>query len=83
MPTEALTIGDIHNLIQNVVYALPATKCLLYCSTVAATFQQSDTVTFTVNSPLALTAAGQAEVAGGFIRCTSAGPVGVYLKRDH
>lgn len=81
MPTELLTIGPIHVLTQNTVYALPATRCLLFTDGVAPTIQQSADVAFTANVALTLTS-GQAEVAGGFIRCTNLATCNVYLKRQ-
>lgn len=76
--TNVLPIGRQATIVQNTVYALPARRCLLFCDTGAATFQQSTDLAFTANTALTL-ASGQAEVGGGFIRCTS-GNVTAWLK---
>lgn len=76
-----LSPGPVQALTQNVVYALPASRCLLFCEVAAATLFQSNTPAFTVSIAITLDANKQAEVAGGFIRCTSAGPVNVILKK--
>lgn len=63
---------------QNVVYALPTSRCLLFTDT-AGTYEQSSVV----SGPFIATAAlssGQVEVVGGFIRCTTASPT-VTLKK--
>lgn len=80
MPTELLSIGPILTLVQNVIYALPASRCLLFTDGAAPTIQQSTTVAFTANVALVLTA-GQAEVAGGFIRCTNLATCNITLKK--
>lgn len=79
MPTELLSLGPVSSLVQNTVYALPAVHCLLF-TTGAPTLQQSTDVAMTAPVAVVLTA-GQAELAGGFLRCTSAGPQLVTLKR--
>jgi len=78
MPTELISIGPPTTLLQNVVYALPASRCLLFCDT-AATLQQSNTLAFTNNVALTFVD-GQSEVAGGFIRSTAGNAV-VTLKK--
>jgi hypothetical protein len=78
MPTESVSIGYPITLTQNIVYALPPVKCNLYAS--AGTFEQSNTLDFTVNTPVTLIE-GQFPVSGGFIRST-AGDATVILKRD-
>lgn len=78
MPTELLSIGYVLPMVQNQIYALPARRCLLFCDTAAATFEQSSTVAFSLAVALALDANEQIEVGGGFIRCTS-GNVNVKL----
>lgn len=80
MPTVVLSPGPPTAMLQNVIYALPASRCLLFCDVAAATFQQSTTVAMTVAVALAPDANEQIEVAGGFIRCTS-GDVTVVLKK--
>lgn len=49
------------------IYALPARRCLLFCSTAGATLQQSTDDVFTINIAMTLTD-GMEEVSGGFIR---------------
>ena len=70
--TTLLTIGPPHTITQNVVYALPARRCLLMSST--SGIEQANDVAFTTPVALTLTS-GQAEVAGGFIRCTTGNPI--------
>lgn len=68
MPTVTiqLTIGPVHTLTQNIVYALPARRCLLYADAGTLT-QSSDGTNFT-----AITLANQqAEVGGAFIKSTA------------
>lgn len=78
--TTLLSVGYVQPMVQNQVYALPASRAILFCDTAAATFEQSATLAFTLAVALALDANEQAEVAGGFIRCTS-GNVNVNLKK--
>lgn len=80
MPMEALQIGYVIPIIQNTIYALPARKVLMFCDAAAPTFFQSNTEAFTASVAVALTN-GSAELAGGFIRCTSAAPGNITLKR--
>ena len=80
MPTELISLGPVTTLTQNVVYALPVSRALLTCDTAAATFVQSNDPAFGVSVPLAISAAGEAEVGGGFIKCTS-GNVKVAIKK--
>jgi hypothetical protein len=79
MPTQYVQVGVPFQALQNVIYALPNSRCLLFCDTAAATIQQANDVAFAVNQALTLSS-GQAEVAGGFFRVTS-GNVLVSLKR--
>jgi len=80
MPTTVISIGPVFAMTQNVIYALPASRCLLFCDVAAATFEQSTTVAMTLAVALTPDANEQIEVAGGFIRCTS-GSVAITLKR--
>lgn len=80
MPTECIAIGPVFTMLQNVVYALPASRCLLFTDGAAPTLQQSTTLAFTANVALVLTN-GQAEVCGGFIRCTNLATCNVTLKK--
>jgi len=80
MPTELISIGPPTTLLQNVVYALPASRCLLFTDGAAPTFQQSTTLAFTANVAVVLTN-GQMELAGGYIRCTNLATCNVILKK--
>jgi len=77
MPT-LLSLGYEQTLTQNVIFALPGVRCLLFTDAVAPTIQQSTDFGFAASITVALTN-GQAELAGGFIRCTSA-TIDVLLK---
>lgn len=79
MATTLLSIGYPQVMVQNQIYALPAARCLLFTDTAAATIEQENDTTFASGVALTL-ASGQAEVAGGFIRCTS-GNINVVLKK--
>lgn len=78
MATAVIQFGVPTALTQNTIYALPANRALLFTDATTPTVQQSYDVAFTANAALTL-ASGQAEVAGGFIRCTS-GNINVVLK---
>lgn len=78
MPGFGLSLGPIHVLEQNVAYALPPKRCLLFSDGTAPTFQQSTTEAFTANVAVTLSG-GQAELAGGWIRCTNLATVNVRL----
>jgi len=80
MPTTLLSPGPVTTLLQNVVYALPSSRCFLFCDTAAAVLEQSNTLAFTLPILLVLDTNEQVEVAGGFIRCTS-GVVLITLKK--
>ena len=75
----ALTLGAPIAITQNEIYALPAKRCLLFSDAVTPTFFQSNTEAFTASIAVTLTA-GQAELAGGFLKCTSATPGNITLK---
>jgi hypothetical protein len=79
MATELITIGVVFSMVQNTIYALPPKRCLLFTDGATPTIQQSTTVAFTANVVVTLTA-GQAEVAGGFIRQTNLATCNVILK---
>jgi hypothetical protein len=79
MPTTLISAGPAFDMIQNVVYALPSLRCLLFCDTAAATFLQSTSLNMTPAVALTPDANEQCEVAGVFIQCTS-GNVRVSLK---
>jgi hypothetical protein len=74
----SLSIGPLNSVVQNVVYALPAKRCKLYCQTAGATFVQSNDPAMSASTAMTLVE-GAYEVAGGFIKCTS-GNVTVTLK---
>lgn len=66
MPTELLTIGPVHTLVQNQGYALPARRVLARSTAAIETSQDNSTfaaVTLTNN---------QAELSAAFIRSTGA-----------
>lgn len=79
MPTELLTIGPITSITQNVIYALPARSVIMFSDATGPTFFQSNTAAFTASIAVTLVN-GQATLAGGFIRCTSATPGNITLK---
>lgn len=67
MPTEALTIGPVHSLVQNQIYALPARRVLLYSDTVV---EVSNTIGTTGFTTVAASTTG-VQTSAAFIRCTS------------
>lgn len=76
---ENIQLGAITAINQNQVYALPAARVLLFTEATTPTLQQSNDVTFAASTAITLTG-GQAELAGAFLRCTSAGPINVIVK---
>lgn len=74
-----MLVSGNHSLEQNEVVALGSRVYRLFCDAAAPTFFQSNTEAFTVSVAVTLVD-GQADVAGGFLRVTSAGPVNVSLK---
>ena len=68
---QLLSIGYPQTLTQNVIYALPARRCLLFVDTAGAALEQSNTAAMTADVNITLVD-GQKEVAGGFIRSTAA-----------
>jgi len=79
MPTTQLQFGQVEAMVQSTIYALPMSRALLFTTDTTATVQQSNTLSFAASVPVVVTT-GQAEVAGGFIRCTT-GAINVMLKR--
>lgn len=67
MPTQLLSCGIVHSVLQNVVYALPACTAIIYCDAVSPLANRSTTVTFTDNNVISFVG-GQATVNGGFFR---------------
>lgn len=78
MPTTVLSAGPPTLMVQNVVYALPGVKCTLFSDT-AGTFEQSSILAGPFIATAVL-AGGQVDLAGAFIRCTTASPT-VTVKR--
>lgn len=78
MPIQALGLG-ITPITQNTIFALPAKRVLMFSPDAAPTFFQSNDSAFATSIAVTLTA-GQAELAGGFLRCTSAAPTTITLK---
>lgn len=76
-----LTAGQVHSIAQNVVYALPSQRCLIFTDATTPTLVQSTTEAFTASVAVTLVN-GQQELAGMFIKLTSAGPINIILK-DH
>ncbi len=70
MPTELLAIGYPVSLDQNVVYAAPVNRCLMFSQS-GGTFEQSNEVGFSTVKAVTLDSNNQAEIAGGFIRQTA------------
>lgn len=79
MPTEQITIGPVFSMVQNTIYAMPASVVTLF-ATGTPTIVASDTVGMAATVSVTLTN-GQATVAAGFVKLTSAGPVNVFLKK--
>jgi len=79
MPTTKLSVG-VNSLVQNQIYALPAVRCMAFTDGTTPTLQQSSDLAFTANVAVTLTG-GQAELNGGFLKMTSAGPINLVLKR--
>jgi hypothetical protein len=77
--TEALQLGYPIPITQNVIYALPPRRCLMFSQDNGPTFFQSNEVGFTTSVAVTLSS-GQCELAGGFLKCTSATPGPVTLK---
>ena len=80
MPTQLLSIGPVQTLIQNQVYALPASRVLLFTDGAAPTLQQANDVGMAAAVAVTL-AGGQAELAGGFLRCTNLATCNVRLTK--
>lgn len=74
-----LPIGVPTAIVQNQIYALPPQRVLMMTDAAAPTFFQSNTEAFTASIAVVL-ANGQAELAGGFLKCTSATPGNITLK---
>lgn len=79
MPTQLLSVGYVQPVVQNQVFALPSRRVLMFTPDAGVTYFQSNTVDFAVSVAVTL-ANGEAELAGGFLRCTSAAPTTITLK---
>jgi hypothetical protein len=79
MATQLLSTGNPQTITQNTIFALPARRVLMFSQDAAPTFFQSNDVSFATSVAVTLTN-GQAELAGGFLRCTSASPGPITLK---
>lgn len=76
---QLLSISYPQTLLQNVIYALPARRTLLFSDGAGAAFDVATEETMAVHiGPLTLVD-GMHDMAGAFIRCTS-GDVRVALK---
>lgn len=78
MPTYKLNFGP-NALVQNQVYALPGKRVLAFTDGATPTLLQSSDQAFTLSTAVTL-AGGQVELAGGFLKMTSATPINLYLK---
>lgn len=77
MPTFTLSPGLVVSAIQNQIYALPAARVLLFAEGAPTVEQSADGTNF-----VAVTLANnQAELAGAFLRVTSAGPTDIVVKK--
>lgn len=68
---DTVALGRPFAMVQNQVYALPAYPVTMFTDATTPTVQQSTTAAFTANVAVTLTG-GQATLAGGFVRTTSA-----------
>lgn len=80
MSIQQLSVGYAQQLITNVIYALPGMTVRIFVDGAAPTLFQSNDSAFTVSVAVVLVD-GQAELAGGFIRCTSASAPLITLKK--
>lgn len=78
MPLQALGLGTTA-ITQNTIFALPARRVLMFSPDAAPTFVQSNDSAFALSVAVVLTN-GQAELAGGFLKCTSAAPTTITLR---
>jgi hypothetical protein len=74
-----ISIGYPQPILQNVVYALPARRVLLFSDAASPTFVMANDFAFATSIPVVLTN-GQAEIAAAFIKCTSASPGNIVVK---
>jgi len=76
---EKLNVG-LNTMVQNTIYALPASRCTVFTDATSPTIQTSTTDIFTANVAVTLTN-GVAEAPGAFIRVTTAGPINVMIRK--
>ena len=78
--TETISCGPPTAIAQTTAYALPPCTVKLFTTTTTAVIKQANVVAMTGAITITLDANGEAELAGGFIQCTS-GAITVTLKR--
>lgn len=79
---NALLTGQVFQLTENVIYTLPAKRCLLFTDASAPTLQWSLTNTLHVSTTITLGTNNTVELCGGFICLTSSGPINVILASE-
>ena len=67
----ALTIGPVHTLAQNQVYAMPARSTLGHTGVPGATLTADDETSFTNPQTITIGADGSWSTRAPFIKCTS------------
>jgi len=80
MPTTTLSPGPQWTISQNVVYALPPSRCLVFTDATTPAIEVADSSSFATKIALTFTN-GQAEVAGGFLRSTGALDISIIVKK--
>lgn len=81
MALEQIPIGRPFDMIQNTIYACPAAKTTLFTLGAPTIFQSTDPA-FGTSKALTLDTNNEAVISAPFLRCTSAGPQPITLKRD-
>jgi hypothetical protein len=76
----SIPVGVATTMLQNEIFALPASRVRLFSSSAAPAFQQSNDPAFGNNVAVTLTD-GMADLAGGFIRATAVGGAVVMLRK--
>lgn len=66
MPVEALSIGPVHDIVQNITYALPAKACYILADDALEVSLSYDSGFFSV----AATTTGTV-IAAAFVKCTT------------
>jgi hypothetical protein len=80
MPVQLLSFATPYTLQTNMVYALPAGHCTVFCADASPALEQSALFDFSTKASVSVTA-GKTDVAGLFLRCTSGNPV-IVLNRE-